>query len=375
MRLMMTAGKPVPTAAAPRAKGSTRRLLGAVVAPQVFDFWSSKLSPTWSWRRPLARVVERRVEARNAVTLILQPNRHCTGFLPGQHINVSAEVDGRRLTRSYSPCDIPRADGRITITVKRVEGGVLSNHLCSRMDVGDVLELGPAYGAMTLPARPEGRWLFLAAGSGITPLMSLTRALAAAGMPAELTLVYWARNRAELCYARELRELAAREPRFRLQLVLTRETARLADELDGRLDASLLQQLVPDLEQRQVYACGPAGFVDTARQLAGERAALFHAEAFTPPVIEADAAGTVRVELRASGRTLEVPAGQSLLTALEAQGLSPAYGCRMGICNTCACGKLDGTTQDLNSGDRHAEPSSALRLCVSRACTDLTLDL
>jgi len=375
MPSIMTAGMPVTTAAATPARGGVSRLLNPLVAPQVFDFWASKLSSTWSWQRPLARVVERRLEARDAVTLLLQPNRHCVGFTPGQHVNLSAEIDGRRVTRSYSPSGIPRADRRIALTVKRVEGGLMSNHLCSRVAVGDVLELGPVFGAMTLPPRPDGRWLFLAAGSGITPLMSMTRALAAAGMPAELTLVYWARNRAELCYARELRELAAREPRFRLQLVLTREPQRLADELDGRLDAGLLQRLVPDLDRQQVYACGPAGFVDTARQLAGERAALFHAEAFTPPAIAADAAGTVRVELRASGRTLEVPAGQSLLTALEAQGLSPAYGCRMGICNTCACDKLDGTTQDLNTGDRHAEPNSALRICISRACTDLTLDL
>ena len=63
------------------------------------------------------------------------------------------------------------------------------------------------------------------------------------------------------------------------------------------------------------------------------------------------------------------------VAALEAQGVHPAHGCRMGICNTCACGKLSGTTQDLNTGDRDAEPNSALRICVNRACSDLTLDL
>ena len=83
----------------------------------------------------------------------------------------------------------------------------------------------------------------------------------------------------------------------------------------------------------------------------------------------------VTVMLARSNRVLSVPSGQPLLAALEAQGMKPKYGCRMGICNTCACGKTAGTTQDLNSGDLCAEPVSALRLCVSRACTDLTLDL
>lgn len=357
-------------------EGSLRRLLRPVVAPQVFDFWASKFNATWSWRRPLARVVERRVEASDAVTLVLQANRHFAGFVPGQHVNVTAEINGVRITRSYSLTDLPRADGRVSITVKRVEHGRMSTQLCRRLRVGDVVELGQAFGAMTLPQRPSGSWLFLAAGSGITPLMSLTRQLSAEGFPAELTLIYWARTRAELCFARELRELAAREPRFRLQVVLTREAALLPDECSGRLDATLLRKQVPDLDRRRVYACGPAGFVATARELTQGVAQSFAAEAFTPPPsVPTTVTGTVRVELRASGRTLEIPAGQALLPALEAQGVKPAYGCRMGICNTCACGKASGTTQDLNSGDLDAEPSSALRLCVSRACTDLTLDL
>ncbi len=351
------------------------RLLQPLIAPHVFDFWASRLHPGWSWRRALARVLERRVEARDAVTLVLQPNRHFAGFEPGQHVNVTAEIDGVRLTRSYSLTGLPHPDGRVSITVRRVDNGRMSTHLCQRLRVGDVLELGPAYGEMTLPPSPSGPWVFLAAGSGITPLMSLTRALAADGMPVDLTLLYWARHRAELCFLRELRALAAREPRFRLQILLTRETELLADERPGRLDAALLAQRVPNLESCQVYACGPAGFVNDARALTASRARRFHAEAFTPPPVRSDVAGTVRIELRASGRTLEVPAGQSLLSALEAQGLTPAHGCRMGICNTCACAKTAGTTQDLHSGETCAEPVSALRLCVNRACTDLSLDL
>ncbi|HEY1077657.1 MAG TPA: ferredoxin reductase [Fontimonas sp.] len=355
--------------------GPLGRLLEPFIAPEVFDFWAAKLNPAWSWARSLARVVERRIEARDAVTLVLKPNRHFRGFRPGQHVNVSAEVNGSRVTRSYSLTDVPRKDRRIALTVKRVEGGKLSEHLCQRVAVGDVLELGPAFGDMTWPDAPAGRWLLLAAGSGITPLMSLTRAWAARPS-GQLTLVYWARHRAELCYLRELRELAAKHPDFHLHVAVTREALRMGDELGERLSAELLQRLVPALDEQQVYACGPAGFVEQARGLMAARARHFHGEAFTPPpMIPIEATGSVRVELRASGRSLEVPRGQALLPALEAQGIKPAYGCRMGICNTCACAKLDGTTQDLNTGDHSAERSSALRLCVNRAVSDLVLDL
>lgn len=354
-----------------------QRLVNPLVNPAVFDFWAGKINPVWSWNRVLARIVERRPESADAVTLVLKPNGRFGGFQPGQHVSLAADVNGRRVTRSYSLTGLPQRDGCISLTVKLVPGGVLSSHLCREARVGDVVELGAAFGELAIPAaRQTHRQLFLAAGSGITPLMGLTRQLAAAGFPGEVTLLYWARTRAELCFVRELRALAADSSgRFRVRFVVTRQEATLPDECEGRLSATLLQQVVPDLAERHVTCCGPAGFVSTALALAGESARSFQAESFTPPSFGSDAAGTVRVHLSRAGRTLEVPAGVSLLAALEAQGLQPEYGCRMGICNTCACGKSAGTTQDMSNGDISTEPESALRLCISRATTDVTIDL
>lgn len=351
------------------------RQLPPLVSPDLFDFWAGQLNPTWSWDRPLARVVGRRIASRDAVTLVLKPNRHFTGFRPGQHVNLTADVDGRRLTRSYSLSDAPRADGLVEVTVRHVAGGKLSTQLCLRTKVGDVVELGPAFGEMTWPKDATGRWLFLAAGSGITPLMSLVRSASFAASNLEVDLVYWAGRRTEFCFADELRAHAASTPAFRCHFVLTRETELDPGERFGRPNSELLQNLVPDLSGRRAYACGPRGFVDATRDLLEGHVAAFQAEAFTPQAVENVVAGTVRVELVRSGRQLELSAGDSLLSALEAQGIAPAYGCRMGICNTCACGKLSGTTQDLVNGDTDDEPSSALRLCVNRAASDLILDL
>lgn len=370
----MSAAAPITAAPA----SPLRKLAAPFVQPEVFDFWVGLVNPAWSWSRSLARVVERRVEAQDTVTLVLRPNRHCGVVRPGQHVNVSAEVNGRRVTRSYSITNVPGRDRLIEITVKRNEGGKLSTHLCRVAKAGDVVELGTAFGEMLLPAQPSGKWLFLAAGSGITPLVSLTRLLAMQGMPVELKLVYWAKTRAELCFIPELRALAARHPRFQLQTVLTHEARTLADEARGFIGPELLAQLVPDLTERQVYACGPGGFVETARTLAGGTARSFQAEGFTPPApagASPDAITTVRVHLRKSGRALDVSSGDSLLAALERQGVNPASGCRMGICHTCVCTKHDGTTQDTLTGDRDTESDTHVRLCVSRACTDVTLDL
>ncbi|MDI1260901.1 ferredoxin reductase [Aquabacterium sp.] len=365
---------------APSNDTALSRLMGPLVKPSVFDFWAGHLNSAWSWERPLARVVARRIEAQGTVTLDLKANRHCGAIQPGQHINVSTEVNGRRITRSYSPTRLSRSGKRLSITIKQVDGGKLSQHLCRQTQVGDALEIGPAFGDMTLPqggAQQTDPRLFLAAGSGITPLMSLTRALDQVGLTQDLTLVYWARTRAELCFVAELRALAVRQPHFKVHFVLTQESQRLNGELAERLNAELLATLVPDLAQRRVHACGPAGFVDTARSLSLGHARSFLGEAFTPPppLAATDAVGTVRINLALSGRTIEVPTGQALLPALEAQGLSLPSGCRMGICNTCACGKQTGVTQNLHTGDKEDIPTTALRLCISRACTDLTLDL
>lgn len=359
---------------------SFSRLLQPLVAPDVFDFWASKLSPTLAWNRALARVVERHVEAKDTVTLVLKYNRHFQGFQPGQHVNVTVEVDGVRMTRSYSPTSIPGRNRRLAITVKRIEGGKVSTQLCTRTKLGDVVELGPAYGDMTLANSVCSKWLFVAAGSGITPLMSLVRELASQGRAQDAVLLYWARTRVELCFAAELKTLAEKTG-FCVHFFLTREASLLEGELSGRPSLEQLEKLVPDVSERTVYACGPAGFVASIREALQARAGQFRDEAFSLPQSEDIAqgeeavTGTVEVQLASSGRSLKVAVGKPLLVALEEQGIQPAYGCRMGICKTCVCSKTNGTTRDLMTGQVEPEPDQALRLCISSAVTDLTLDL
>ena len=133
--------------------------------------------------------------------------------------------------------------------------------------------------------------------------------------------------------------------------------------------------LATDAASGDVYACGPGGYVEQVRALVASGARSFHAEAFTPPPRTVVEGGTVQVTLARSGRTLTVPRGEPLLAALEAAGLRPASACRMGICNTCACGKRSGTTRHLHTDAVQHEPVSALRLCVNGAGSDLVLDL
>jgi stearoyl-CoA 9-desaturase NADPH oxidoreductase len=237
-----------------------------------------------------------------------------------------------------------------------------------------VVQLGQAFGDMALPSHPHQPVLLLAGGSGITPLMAMLRALAARPLPAPLTLLYSARTRAELCFVDELRALAAAQPNFRVRFFLTRDAAQAPDEHAGRIDASAFAALIDAPAAQRVFACGPHAFVEHARALT-HAATSFQAEAFTPAPRTHEDHGVATLTLARSGRTVEVARGTSLLEALEGAGLRPAHGCRMGICNTCACGKRSGSVRHLPSGALAHEPASALKLCIHAAAGDLVLDL
>ncbi|MBT0570822.1 iron-sulfur cluster-binding domain-containing protein [Curvibacter sp. CHRR-16] len=352
--------------------------LHAAVDPSTADFWLQRINPTWSWQRSLARIVSISHPAQGYVSVVLRPNKHFRGFKAGQHTNLSAIIHGRRITRSYSFTQPPGADGLLHLTVRHVEGGVLSSHLCQHARVGDVLELSRPFGNMRLAADAQ-RHLLLAAGSGITPLAALLREWAkqpASARTAPLTLVYWARTQAELCFAAEFQALAASQPLFQFVPVLTHEANGQACAEHNQLSPELLTSLGVNTEDADVRTCGPSGFVQAVHSVCSKTRSV-EAEGFTPPVVQADAQGpaSVQVELRRSRKKLELSTNLSLLEALEQAGLQPKHGCRMGVCHTCVCVRHDGTTQNLHDGSLDAEMGREVRLCVSRARTDLTLDL
>jgi ferredoxin-NADP reductase len=246
----------------------------------------------------------------------------------------------------------------------------MSEFLTRRLRVGQAVEVSEAFGDLGFAAEDARPRLLLAGGVGITPMLAHVRSLAAVSSPVSTVLLYWARRRIDLCFASELEALAARLPSLSVRMLLTR-----SERPDPRLDAASLAALVPDLADRTVLACGPGGFVEAARSAAADRSALFRSEAFEPLRAAAVAGGEVVVRLLQRGKELRIPRGQPLLQALEAAGMTLPSGCRMGICNTCACSALAGQTRDLRSQALSSGDAQAVRLCVSAAETDLTLDL
>ena len=329
------------------------------------NFWLQKINPLWSVHQPLGRIVRKEKAAQDMVSLTLQCNRHVQMGQAGQHHPVFVKINGRRYERSYS---VHQLDAQhVVLTVKQVDGGKVSQWLTEQSRPGDLIELGQPYGDMQLPEQPQPLVL-LAAGSGITPMLSLIEAWAKqtqACIPA-IQLLYWVRQPEEAAFQRRFAQLAQNHPAFSFQIFCTGQN-------DQRLNAEHLAQIGP-VEQSAVYACGPSGFVTTAADLFAQ-AAVFKSEAFSlSPSLSADV-GLVNITLLQSQKTVAIPKGQSILLGLEQMNLKPQHGCRMGICNKCVCHKVQGATRHLVNGAENTEPGNALKICVNAAQTDLVIDL
>jgi ferredoxin-NADP reductase len=251
----------------------------------------------------------------------------------------------------------------------------MSEHLCNDIQVGDRLELGSPFGDMTLPTPMPYHVLLLSAGSGIKPMMSQIRTLARIGMPTPVTVMYWEKTTADFNFTQELQSIDHQFPNFNLNLIATRENNELP--LTGRISNELLAQVTNIDAVDQVFACGASGFVEAAVNVCALREMPLLSEAFTPPTPKAADTEVVQYDVYLRRRDLHLQLSNQLplLEQLENAGVSLPSGCRQGICNTCTCVRNSGTTADAFSGAVGNEPSQIIKLCVSRAASNIELDL
>ncbi|MEU6071888.1 FAD-binding oxidoreductase [Streptomyces sp. NPDC047082] len=371
-RLAEWGGGRVPTVAG----RITSTLVGALVSPLAPDDYLALIDPLLSARYPAGRVVAVRQECAGAATLEIRPGRGWAGHRAGQYLPLGVEIDGVRHWRTYSITSPPEAPGRtLTITVKEDPGGQVSPHLVHRTRPGAVLRLRPAQGEFTLPADPlPPRILMVTAGSGITPVAGMLRALAGrrfSGPAPDVVLLHSAPGPDEFLFRAELAGLAARLPWLSVHAQYTRTAGRLVPEYMG--------VLCRDWYDRETWACGPDGMLDAmerhwAAAGVGER---LRVERFRPVPVLSPAAGTAggRVRFEPSGVEADSAAGVPLLETGEAAGLALPYGCRRGICFGCLVPLVHGRVRDLRTGELHGEPGELIQTCVNGAAGPLALAL
>jgi len=336
------------------------------------------VNPLWTTHKMQAQVVKVWDETKDARTITLKPGTNWRLHRAGQHIRIGIPVEGRHYTRTYTISSAPeRSDGLFTITVKAIDDGRVSRHIVRNIKVGDFLPVGLPQGDFYLPDASPIQPLFITAGSGITPAMSMLRSLIAQHRMPSTEHIHFAPHEFDVIFGKELRAMDAEQKYYRLHEVHTRKFGE-DQHTDSHFSLEMLEQFCPDWRERDCYACGPASLL-SALESTWEEAGIsrrLHIERFMAEFAEvpADATGG-KVTFARSGVEVDADSQMNLLRVAEEAGMNPPHGCRMGICHTCNTTLKSGCVRDLRSGEILNEAGAIVQTCVCAAAGDCELDL
>lgn len=318
-------------------------------------------------------ISEIRRETRDAVSLRLEvPEREHEAFrfLPGQHLAMRASIDGETVTRTYSICTAPHEE-EIRVAVKRDPNGVFSTFANERLQQGDVLEVMPPEGSFVLRFSPENskHYLAVAAGSGITPIISMIKEGLAVEPASTFTLVYGNRSAQNMIFREQLEDLKNEYmDRFTMVPVMSREQTDIElfhGHIDGAKCRDLLERWI-GYDVDECVLCGPEPMINSvleALQEAGVPRERIHFELFTAPgeVLQRrrerakDASvdhSLTQVQVRVDGQQIDFQLARNTDSILEAgmeAGADLPHSCKSGVCSTCRAKLVEGEVEmDVN---------------------------
>ncbi|HVL00161.1 MAG TPA: ferredoxin reductase [Dongiaceae bacterium] len=351
-------------------------------AGDYFDFLLQGIDPLWSVTECRAKVLQVRDETADTKTFVLRPNSQWQGFKAGQHLHITLEINGVRQTRTFTISSLPEEwtqQGFITLTVKKVPGGRVTPWMHEHLVPGTVVSISPAGGEFLLPAEPNPSIGFIAAGSGITPIASMLRSLAARDMPVAATLLYFARTEQDFIFGDQLTALGQALPRFTPHLISSdggnsRKRSRTALP-QGFISAEHIKALLATQPAR-IYVCGPHPFRELTKQLLTEQGyplQQVHEEAFGLPPMPRSEGAPVTVSFSRSQTATTTDQPGTLLELAEQSGLKPTSGCRMGICYTCKCTKKSGQVRNVITGEISSNDEEDIQICVTTPVSNVEL--
>ncbi|MEL6177876.1 MAG: iron-sulfur cluster-binding domain-containing protein, partial [Myxococcota bacterium] len=265
-------------------------------------------------------------------------------------------------------------------------GGRVSGWMHDHLQVGDIVLLGEPMGTFVMPEEgvPE-RMLWIAGGSGVTPMLAMADALAERPeIKTSLVILYYARSRQDRIGYTRLRQAVSQIEGAQMVSICDDDPAG-----PGGFDEAHVRALVPDFAERHTWLCGPPGLMRCVEAMwtSAQALSLLQTERFTaprPPTVDERPSTatpgelqqqTVSVTLAGRGRVVTANAQATLLEQLEQAGERPAHGCRMGICQSCRCRKVSGVVEDTLTGTLSREPDETIQLCISVPRSDLVLEL
>lgn len=323
------------------------------------DFIAEKINPIWAWKRAKASVIKVQNLSDDFVKITLRPNRNFQHqqVCAGQNILVTVVIAGVRQQRSYSIVE-HLSNGDLIIAVK--VQGIVSSQL-AQMKPNTVIEISQAQGTFLLESDPQPL-LLIASGSGITAIYSLLKQ-ALIQQDTAIDLIYFSRDEA---FHVELTQLAEQYSQLNYHHIHTAQVKQ-------HLDHELLERISPQYQQRLTYACGAAAMMKSLNQIYQQFSIqhLLKQEYFQLQVDEHAESQAVTF-LRSQH---EFEANTNLLSSAEQAGLKPTHGCRMGVCNTCTCTKVSGSTKNLITGEIDHQSNTQIKLCISQAISPVVINL
>ena len=303
-------------------------------------------------------------------------------YKAGQFITFEVDVAGELEYRAYSLSSAPSKPQSIAVTIKRVQGGKVSNYLLDHLQAGIALPAMAPAGEFTIENNPvTADILLMSAGSGITPCMSMARWLLDTKQQVNIHFIYSARSEADIIMARELNELNQLNDNFHLSFIL--EETENSECFKGRLDSNNFKLLVDDITGKTIFTCGPTAYMQVAEILALQRGFdmdFFHKESFVTQVSAepepTDNGVSYQVVAPQHAKNFTINAGKTLLNALEEAGVPIIGACRSGVCGACKCkvtGKVESSSQETLTAAQ-IEQGYVLS-CSSKVMSDIVVEL
>jgi glycine betaine catabolism B len=297
-------------------------------------------------------------------------------YKPGQFVTLTLNIDGQLVERSYTISSTPSRPHTLEVTVKRVPSanvdsppGIVSNWLHDSLQVGSEIQISAPMGDFTCAEHPARKILFISAGSGITPMMSMSRWAYDCAADLDIAFFHSARSSRDLIFHQELAWMSAQHPNFQLHLSLTRpETDSHWFGLTGRFNAKMLNQIAADFRERTVYVCGSEGFmqgVETLFKSLDFPMENFYQESFGsgPPApaafVESSVVSPTQLQTTSSlvmfsksGKEVSTDREESILQIGKQENIRLKSACGMGRCGVCKLKKTNGKVKYQGSADK-----------------------
>ena len=312
-------------------------------------------------------------------------------YKPGQFITFILNINGQEVRRSYSMSSSPSRPHLLEVTIKRIPGGLVSNWFCDHVKLGDLLTIkGPA-GKFTCLNYPANKILFIGAGSGITPILSMCRWIADTASNVDVKLLASFKSPPDIIFRKEFEMLSARSRRFHVGVTVTSKWhgTEFWTGFTGRINDHMLNMFVPDIHERDIFLCGPEPFADNVIKILRDMdydMSRFHTESYGSGRSAQESADVGKslqlkgplhkVTFTKSGKTVDTDENITLLELAEAYGIEIDYSCRSGTCGECEV-KCKGNVNvspfcEIDAKSRNA---GFIYVCCSTALSDLELDI